>query len=236
VPGNYLLAVPGAEAGEGELALVAGRYCLGDVLGRAPTASTSPAEAAGTVTFGAELVRAELNPRLAMVWGRILQAVPNSVLLLRDSGMFEDPGNVDALVSLFGNAGVAHRIDVVRQAERDEFAASVDVALMPFPAANIPAYAEFLSLGVPVVADRSSHSGADMAAFLTAAGLGEQLVGDDIDAYVAAAIALASDIPALTALRSRMPGAISSVPAYSPKGFARMIEDAVIAALNSSPT
>lgn len=234
VPGNYLLAVPGTEGGEGELPLSAGRYCLGDTLGRTPVSSPAPAETTGTITFGAELVRSELNPRLAMVWGRILQAVPNSVLLLRDSGMFSDPANVDALVSLFGNAGVAHRIDVVRQADRAEFAASVDMALIPFPAANVPAYAEFLRLGVPVIADRSSQSGADMAAFLTTAGLGAQLVGDDTDGYVAAAVALASDIPALAALRGGMPQAISGVPAYSAKGFARMIEDAVIAALNSS--
>ena len=233
VPGNYLLAVPGTEGGEGELPLIAGRYCLGDVLGRAPTSLPTPAQSAGTITFGAELVRAELNPRLAMVWGRILQAVPNSVLLLRDSGMFEDPANVDALVSLFGNVGVAHRIDVVRQADRAEFAASVDLALMPIPAANVPAYAEFLRLGVPVVVDRSSYSGADMAAFLTAAGLGAQLVGEDVDSYVAVATALATDIPALVALRANLPKSIAAVPAYSPKGFARMIEDAVIAALNS---
>ncbi len=232
VPGNYLQAVPGpGEAAEGELVLAAGRYCLGDLAGRAPVTTAAPVESVGTITFGAELIRAELTPHLAMVWGRILQALPNSTLLLRDSGMFGDPDNVDALVSLFGNAGVAHRIDVIRDVDRAGFAANIDIALLPFPAGNILAHAEFMRNGVPVVVTTSCAAGADMGAFLTAAGLGETLVGADVDGYAAKALALAGDVPALVSLRRRMPEIVASVPAFTPKGFARAIEDAVIAAL-----
>ena len=234
IPGHFVQVVPGpADAAEGELVMPAGRYCLGGAAGT-PVARVAPAEAAGTITFGAELVRAELNPRLALVWGRILQAVPNSILLLRDDGALGDPADIDALVALFGNVGVAHRIDLVRQASRAEFAESIDMALMPFPAGNILAYAEFLRNGVPVVATRSCAAGADMGAFLAAAGLGEALVGADVDGYAAAAIALAGDIPALVSLRRRLPDLINGVASFTPKGFARMIEDAVMAALTSS--
>jgi len=237
VPGNYLSAHPGeGEATAGEFRLPAGRYCLGDAVGKAPVTTAAPVESAGIISFGAELIRPELNPQLAMVWGRILQAVPKSMLLLRDSGMFADSTNVDALVSLFGNAGVAHRIEVIRNVGRAEFAASVDIALLPFPAGNILAHAEFLRNGVPVVVTSSCVAGADMGAFLTAAGLGEALVGTDMDHYAAAAIALAGDIPALVSLRQRMPQCLAGVPAFSFKGFSRMIEDAVIAALPPSQT
>ncbi|CAA7612728.1 hypothetical protein [Magnetospirillum sp. SS-4] len=235
IPGNYLALVPCAsEAGEGELALPAGRYFLGDAGGRHPSTGPGPAAAAGVVAFGAELTRAELNPRLAMVWGRILQAVPKSMLVLRDSGMFSEPANVEALISLFGNAGVAHRIDVVKNVGRAEFAASIDVALLPFPAGNVLAYGEFLRHGVPAVAMTGCDAGADLGAFLAAAGLGDALVAADPDAYVALATGLAADIGALEALRGRLPAAIAQVPAATAKGFARMIEDTAIAALERS--
>ncbi|OAN48162.1 hypothetical protein A6A04_05270 [Paramagnetospirillum marisnigri] len=230
-PGNYLACVVGREAGEGEIALASGRYCLGDPLGAAPVATPAPAVEAGTITFGTELSRAELTPRLAMVWGRILQAVPGSTLLFRDTGLFQDPPMVDEVVALFGNAGVSHRIDVVRGGSRAEFAASIDVALMPFPSADNLAFGEFLRGGAPVIALASEGVGADMGAFLAAAGLGESLVASDVAAYVAAASALAGNVAALSAMRAALPERLAAVPAFSPKGFAAMIEDAVTQAL-----
>lgn len=235
IPGSYLALVPGlSEPGDGELALAAGRYFLGNAAGLPPVSGPGPAAISGTVTFGAELTRAELNPRLAMVWGRILQAVPNSMLVLRDCGMFSEPSNIDALISLFGNAGVAHRIDVVKNVGRPEFAAGIDLGLMPFPAGNVLAYGEFLRNGVPVVAMTGCDAGADMGAFLTAAGLGDALVAADVNSYAAAATALAADLNGLATLRERIPAALAQVPAGTAKGFARMLEDAVIGALDRS--
>ncbi|MDO8605347.1 MAG: hypothetical protein Q7R40_02315 [Phaeospirillum sp.] len=237
VPGAYLMAVPGTgEAAADELALPAGRYFMGNSAGSPPIKTPAPVESARNITFGAELIRPELNPRLAMVWGRILQSVPNSVLLLRDNGIFAESTNVDALISMFGNAGVAHRIEVIRDIDRAGFAASIDIALMPFPAGNILTYAEFLRNGVPVVTTSSCPAGADMAAFLSAAGLEKSLVNADTAAYAASAIALALDVPALVALRDRLPECVAGVPAFSAKGFAKMFEDAVVAALTQSPT
>jgi protein O-GlcNAc transferase len=234
-PGNYLALVPGLrEAGEGELALPGGRYFLGDNGGKAPSAGIGPFAETGTITFGAEVLRAELNPHLALVWGRILQAVPKSMLLLRDTGMLSEPSNVDALISMFGNVGVAHRIDVIKNVDRAAFAASIDIALMPFPAANVLAYGEFLRSGAPVLAMTGCEAGADMGAFLASAGLAESLVGSDVDGYAAAAVALAGDVAGLARLRAGIPAAISGVSSFSAKGFAAMIEDAAIAALERS--
>ncbi|RAU23198.1 hypothetical protein CU669_03295 [Paramagnetospirillum kuznetsovii] len=231
-PGNYVSFSPGSgDMGEGRLALAGGRYCLSGSTGAAPVASPAPMESGETITFGVELSRAELNPRLAMAWGRILQAVPGSVLLFRDTGMFGDQASIDRIVSLFGNAGVSHRIDVVKGGDRAEFAANIDIALLPFPSANILAYGEILCGGAPVVALSSSGSGADMGAFLTQAGLGDALVAADVAAYVAAASALAGDKAGLVALRRGLPERLASVPSFSAKGFARMVEDAVIGAL-----
>lgn len=230
VPGNYLSCVPHV-AEVGQMELQTGRYCLSDPAGSPPVATPAPAEAGGNITFGAELSMAELSPRLAMVWGRILQAVPGSVLLFRDSGMLSEPDAVERLLGIFGNAGVAHRIDVIKDVSRADFAACIDVALMPFPSANVLAYGEFLRNGAPVVAATHCDGGADMGAFLTAAGLGDALVSADVNGYVARATALAGNVAGLSQLRRSLPASLSSVPSFSAKGFAQMIEAAIAAEL-----
>jgi len=231
LPGNFLACVPGAGAAEpGSLGLASGRYLLAD--GVAAAAIPSPATQSGEITFGAEVTRAELNPRLVMTWGRILQAVPKSMLLLRDTGLFGNQDAIDYVVNLFGNAGVAHRIDVVKGGSRADFAAGIDVALLPFPAANVLGYGEMLAAGLPVVADAGAAGGADVAAALSQAGLGAELVAEGVEQYVAKAVMLASDMAALDALRGRMLPALAATPAFSAKAFATMLEDAFLAALN----
>jgi tetratricopeptide (TPR) repeat protein len=233
-PGNFRSLVPaGQPAGETELVLPFGRYCLGAADGAAPVAKDAPVLSSTTVTFGAELTRAELNPAIAMVWGRILNAVPGSMLLLRDTGLLAEPGAIERVVALFGNSGVAHRIDVVRAISRDDFADGIDIALMPAPAANITAYAAFQRRGVPVVVMSDCDPGADFAAFLAAAGLSDSLVGRDLADYALKAVSLAADHGQLAGLRARMPGLISQVPGFTPAGFARALEDAILSVLQT---
>lgn len=234
VPGRGLVFTPGTNAAEGEIALAAGRYCLAGPVGAPVVATPAPAASGAPITFGAEVSLAELNPRLAMAWGRILQSVPNAALLFRDTGLFVEQASIDRVAALFGNAGVAHRIDVMQNVGRAEFAANIDIALAPFPAANVLAYGEILRGGAPVVAATHCDGGADLGAFLTAAGLGETLVAADVDAYVAAAIALAGDPDRLRQVRADLPASLASVAAFSPQGFARAIEDSVLAALGQT--
>lgn len=229
LPGNYLACVAGtAEAAEGEIRLASGRYLLAQPVA---AAGPTPVLADGNIAYGAELTLAEFNPRLAMAWGRILQAVPGSMLLLRDTGLFDDKDDVNRVVNLFGNAGIAHRIELIQGTSRAEFAAGIDIALMPLPAANVLAYGEFLAAGVPVVAARAFPGGDDIGAALASAGLGDVLSATTIDEYVAVAVGLAADTEALGQLRSRIPAALADVPAFSAKAFARSLEEAFLAAL-----
>jgi len=229
LPGRFLACVPGEGGEPGQsLGLAAGRYLLAD--GVRPAVS-SPAAQSGRITFGAELSRPEFNPRLAMAWARILQAVPNSMLLLRDTGLLQGEEAIGHVVNLLGNGGVAHRIDVIKGGDRAEFAAGLDIGLLPFPSAQVLAYGELLANGVPVVTNRSAAGGADIGAALIAAGLGEELVADGIDEYVAKAVALASHAGALDGLRGRMAPALAASPAFSAKAFAAMLEEAFLGAL-----
>lgn len=212
------VAVPGAH---GHLGAQAGPACGALLL---PCADVSPTPvpaslAEGRMTFGADVNLAELTPELARVWSAILHAVPDSMLVLADRG-FTQPDATGRLIDMFGNFGVAHRIDVVACERPEAFFAEVDVALAPFPMLRPAPYGLGLSSGVPVVA----LSGRDATGFgTTLAALGEaaaRLVAADAEHYVANAVSLAGDLDFLAEFRKAMPLQLRQSPIFFPPAFA----------------
>ncbi|MBC7952771.1 MAG: hypothetical protein H7Z12_13260 [Rhodospirillaceae bacterium] len=231
VPGNHLQCVSGAgESAPGEMRLPYGRWFLGTKGVAAEPIGPAPVVANGTVTFGCELSAAQMTPRVVMAFGRILQAVPNATLVLRDTGSFADPTSVERLIDLFGNAAVAHRVDIVQGESRAEFARAIDVALAPFPVGDVLCCGEFLGLGVPVVVAANNADGRDVAAALASVGLSD-LAGADVDAYVAIASGLGQDVARLSALRADIPARLAASPAFSARGFMTAFEAVINDAL-----
>lgn len=171
------------------------------------------------ITFGADVSLAELSPEVARVWSSILHAFPDATLALVDRG-FTDPKASARLIDLFGNFGVAHRVDVLSQAEPAEFFANVDVALAPFPMTRPVPYGLGLSAGIPVVVmadmDRSGLAGA----IGTCGEVASQLLAQGADDYVAKAVALASDADALIKTRQVLHLTVGSALAFSEVAFA----------------
>lgn len=152
-----------------------------------------PAETNGYVAFGADATLAQLNPDVVMTFCRILSAVPDSMLLLRDRG-HTDSRTVQKIVDLFGNFGMAHRVDVVTAASRGEFLRETDLQLVPFPFARPFLVAEAIGGGVPVVSlDRSEGACRDVAALLRRVGADADMLASSEDAYVAMAVGWAED-------------------------------------------
>ncbi|MGE5475837.1 MAG: hypothetical protein ACM3Q1_04225 [Bacteroidales bacterium] len=189
-----------------------------------PCAGANPtplpaAAAAGGITFGADVTRAELTPEVVRVWAAILHAVPDATLVLANRS-FDEPEAADRLVDLFGNFGVAHRIDIVGAASPEEFFTEVDVALAPFPVVRPAPYGLALSSGVPVV----TLAGQDRTGFAkTLNALGgavARMVVETEDEYVAAAVAACSDMDALAEFRHSMPLQLRQSQAFSPAAFA----------------
>jgi Predicted O-linked N-acetylglucosamine transferase, SPINDLY family len=210
--------VPGAQ---GHLGAEAGPSCGMLLL---PCADGKPTPlpaglAEGRVTFGADVALAELNPELVRVWSAILHAVPESVLVLADRG-FSEPDATNRLVEMFGNFGVAHRIDVAAGGRAEDFFADVDIALAPFPVVRPAPYGLCLSSGVPVVA----LSGRDTTGFARSLTvLGEaagRLVAADTGQYVVQAVSLAGDLDYLAEFRKAMPLQLRQSVVFSPRAFA----------------
>lgn len=157
-------------------------------------------------TFGADVTLAELNSEVVRLWSAILHQVPDATLVLADHD-FSDPESGARLVEMFGDFGVAHRIDVIKVDTPAALFAEVDVALAPFPMVRPPAYGVALAQGVPVVV--SSRECVGFARSLRRLGPeGEALVAANAEDYVARAVALVSDWDALEGRRHRLRDAL----------------------------
>lgn len=212
------------------IAIPGARIHMGDPDGPAcgmlllPSADTKPtplpaSQAEGVLTLGADVNLAELTPDVVRVWASILHALPTAVLALANRG-FQTPEAADRLVEMFGNFGVAHRIDVLGAETPEDFFAEVDVALAPFPVVRPTPYGLALSMGVPVVA----HGGRDSTGFANTlkvlGGTSERLVAESEDEYVAAALSVCTDLDALAEFRKAMPLQLRQSVVFSPKVFA----------------
>jgi len=114
-----------------------------------PEARVAGTEARGPV-FAADATLAEINVPTVEVWAEILGVVPEAVLLLRDHH-FRGKDVAKRLIELFGDFGIAHRIDVVSASEPDEFFAQADVCLLPYQSMRPQVAIDALAAGLPVV-------------------------------------------------------------------------------------
>ncbi|KAL6769284.1 OGT1 [Auxenochlorella protothecoides x Auxenochlorella symbiontica] len=178
-----------------------------------PDVAPCPAASRGYVTFGSFNALAKQMPGVLQTWARILRAVPSARLVLKNKPFACDPVR-QRYWQLFEGLGVKrHRVDLLPLAisNRDHMAqyGLVDIGLDPWPYAGTTTTAEALVMGVPclTLAGRC-HAHNVGVSLLTAVGLQEEWVAHDLDAYVAAAVRAAGDVPGLCELRSGLRGRV----------------------------
>jgi predicted O-linked N-acetylglucosamine transferase (SPINDLY family) len=144
-------------------------------------------------TFVADATLGELTPRVAACWARILHQVPGSVLALRDHD-FRNQENLGRLIDLFGDFGVSDRIDVIAASEGRGLWRHGGLCLVPFGYSRPQEVLDALAAGRPAIClvedARHRRFTASMLHHLT---LGDETLVADEDAYVAKAVAWASD-------------------------------------------
>ncbi len=190
-------------------------------------ASEPPAQVNGHVTFGGLCDAAMVTPEVALVWARLLHAVPNSRLLL---------GNVDAISTavnvriheLFSHFGVVDRI-VTQPAAPDEyvnlsFYAQVDVVLDTFPVNAAMQACEALLIGIPVVSLAGTRRAAVVGASILSAAGRPQWAAASEDAFVETAAALANDPERLAELRRTLGDEVAKSALCDRAGFTRALE------------
>jgi predicted O-linked N-acetylglucosamine transferase (SPINDLY family) len=196
-----------------------------------PAVAPLPATASGIVTFGSCNNAAKLNDRVFALWARVLGAVPRSRLLLKYVNWFANPSAQRRIVDAFVGRGIdASRIlfdgERSARARHLEILNRIDIALDPFPFNGCTTTFEALWMGVPVVTLAGERWLGRMGiGTLAPLGLGS-LAARDEDGYVAAAVALASDLDALATLRAGLRRRVQSSPLVDAEAYARSVEAA----------
>jgi len=182
----------------------------------------------GRVTFGSFNNAQKLNGGVIDAWGKILQGVPGSRLVLKHFRLRE-PSLRKEILERFGRAGVASsRIELLPKEEslggHLRLYERIDVALDPFPYNGTTTTCEAAYQGVPTVTvcgDR--HAARVGTSLLSAIGVPE-LVADGIESYIAAAVGLANDRARLAGYRSTMRQKMLSSPLCDGPAFAGRFE------------
>jgi predicted O-linked N-acetylglucosamine transferase (SPINDLY family) len=195
-----------------------------------PPVAPLPAASNGFLTFGYFGRPERLNAGVIATWSRILHAVPAARLVLNNRSFQER-----AFRRLFLDRFTAHdigrdRVDLTYTSPQPSTWAAygaIDIALDPFPHNAGTTTIEALWQGVPVVTLAGRPTvGRFGAAILRAADL-DDWVTETQDAYVARAVAAASDLGGLAALRAELRPGLTASPLLDAHGLARCFEQAI---------
>jgi predicted O-linked N-acetylglucosamine transferase (SPINDLY family) len=189
-----------------------------------------PALTTGYVTFGCFNNLSKMNDAVVQLWARVLQAVPGSRLFLKYQQLAEASVRQRTCERFAAHGIEAARLIFEDYGPRGDYLAAynrVDIALDPFPFPGGTTTVEALWMGVPVLTLQGERFLARQGVgLLMNAGLPEWVAADAQD-YVARAVAHASDLPALAALRARLRQQVLTSPIYDAPHFAQHFEAAL---------
>jgi protein O-GlcNAc transferase len=192
--------------------------------------SPLPALTNGHITFGCFNNLTKLNDAVIATWARVLLAVPGSRLMLKAQQLQDITVRESLLARFAAQAIPPERLICEGSSSRADYLHAyhrVDIALDPFPYPGGTTSFEVLWMGVPLLTKRGdrflSHVGETIA---INAGLPEWVAADPDD-YVARAARFASDLPALSALRTRLRDQVLASPLFDAPRFAGHFADAL---------
>ena len=187
-----------------------------------PEPGPTPALAKGHLTFGYFGRPERINDAVIAAWSRILREVPGARLML-NTRAFQEAEFRQLYQARFAVHGIGpERLELVYTSPQPSTWAAygeVDIALDPFPHNAGATTIEALWLGAPVLSLKDRPSvGRFGASILGALGL-DEWVAEDVDAYVAKAVAFAGDLEALQALRAGLRERFLASPLADAKGL-----------------
>ncbi|WP_051598412.1 tetratricopeptide repeat protein [Selenomonas ruminantium] len=194
-------------------------------LGNFPEVGQSPCRKNGYVTFGCFNNFAKVNDGMLMVWKKILEAVPNSRLLLKHSLLGTEEGREYTVQRLKKLGMPLTRIEF-RGLSKDYLAQyhDMDIALDTSPYPGGLTTCEALYMGVPVVTLKGNRHGARFGySFLANLGL-EELVAESVNDYIDIAVKLASDTNLLELLRKNMRRIMQASPLMDSEAYMGSLE------------
>ena len=192
--------------------------------------SAPPAVNHGYVTFGCFNNTTKVNDRVVALWAKVLEAVPDSRLLLK-AKQLRDQMTQESIIQRFAAHGIdSKRIILEESEDRQKYFAAynrIDITLDPFPFTGGTTSVESLWMGVPLVtlAGGSLISRQGVGVLMNA-GLSDWVAADE-EEYVAKAVLFASDLDKLASLRAGLRSQVLASPLFDAPRFARNIEQAL---------
>lgn len=204
----------------------------------APPIAPVPSTTTGHITFGCFGGGAKLNLGLIALWARLLDTVPRSVLLLRNSGL-SWVDNRRFLEERFARFGIGpERLWLESGTDRLGIMADyarVDISLDTYPYCGGNTIAESLYQGVPVVSMRGgTFASCYGSSILTASGCGDLVANDSTD-YIRIAADLAASPEKLAAYRRNLREMMVTHGFSDSERFVRRLEVAYRDMLNRLP-
>lgn len=197
-----------------------------DPLADGPPVSELPSLAGGPVTFGCLNATCKITDRAMELWGRVMAEVKDSRLLV----MAPNANHRQFLLDRLSAHGVAPaRVEIQPFRPRTEYLRTyhrIDIALDTFPYNGHTTSLDSFWMGVPVVT-RVGRTAVSRAGLSQLHNLDlTELAAETDEGFVAAAVRLASDRPALAALRGELRTRMQGSPLMDTARFARHMEDA----------
>ena len=190
----------------------------------APDTVPLPAPNNGHITFGCFNNVAKITPLVIATWCEVLHRVPSARLVLK-AHQFADPPTAERFRDAFAARGIAgERLELRGPSRHREFLGEyngIDIVLDPFPYSGGLTTCEALWMGVPTVTmPGETFSSRHSMSHLSNAGLADWVVPDSA-AYVELAVAKASDIASLAALRAGLRARVKASPLCDAPRFGR---------------
>jgi predicted O-linked N-acetylglucosamine transferase (SPINDLY family) len=175
----------------------------------------------GVLTFGSFNQPKKLSTKTLKLWARVMQAVPNSRLVLRHAGLdqtycetrvrdhFEEEGIGPDRLHLFGGSPHYHHVSAFQD---------LDIQLDSTPASGGMTTLEGCFMSVPCLTLAGDRTAARISAsIMTTLGYPDWVAKDE-DEYVAKAVRFSSDLEGLAkiraGLRERLKASIICSPEY----------------------
>ncbi|HEY2343448.1 MAG TPA: tetratricopeptide repeat protein, partial [Chthoniobacteraceae bacterium] len=193
-------------------------------IGPCPDLQPAPMLDAGFVTFGCLNNFAKVSPAALDLWAEILEATPQSRLLLS-----APPGSCrEEIVARFATRDIsAGRLEFVGKQPWEQYIRNwqrIDIGLDPFPYGGGITTCDALWMGTPVVSLRGRAAvGRGGCSILSNLGLPD-LIAETTERYKEIAVSLANDCSRLSASRSSLRERMASSPLRDAERFARDVE------------
>jgi predicted O-linked N-acetylglucosamine transferase (SPINDLY family) len=187
-------------------------------------------DAQGTIWLGSFNKIAKIREDTCRLWAKVLNAIPESRLLLKDSIAGE--GSVRrSLLAQFSHYGIAEERIKLAGWTRDWPSHMVlydqlDIALDPIPFNSGTTAFDALWMGVPLVALEGDWMGGRISSTILKSLGRSEWVAESEDDYVAKVTNLARDVEGRRAMRTAQRALMAASPLCDARGLARAVEDA----------